>query len=99
MFIAQLASRIDKKIDQVMIHFLGCVMLYPVRCVRKEDQLSILAVIDAGTRHTVSDIDVYASKRTAVYNSFHEVTGYPADQFTTEYWFPWYDWKSAGIAT
>ncbi len=24
-------------------------------------------------------------------NSFNEIMGYPADQFTTEYWFPYYD--------
>jgi len=26
--------------------------------------------------------------------SFNETMGYPANQLTTEYWFPWYDKKS-----
>jgi hypothetical protein len=38
-------------------------------------------------------VEIFASERvfTVPYNSFNEVMGYPANQFTTEYWFPWYD--------
>jgi len=50
-----------------------------------------------------SDIPVFASERTIwaqnhngkeIY-SFNEVMGYPANQFTDEYWFTWYDQFSA----
>jgi hypothetical protein len=46
-----------------------------------------------GPVHVLSDIPVFASERvfTAPGNSFNETFGYPASQFTTEYWFPWYD--------
>ncbi len=46
-----------------------------------------------GPVHVSSDIPVFASERvfTVPDNSFSEMMGYPADQFTTEYWFPWYD--------
>jgi hypothetical protein len=38
-------------------------------------------------------VNIFASERvfTVPYNSFNEVMGYAASQFTTEYWFPWYD--------
>ena len=35
--------------------------------------------------------DIFASQRAFYGNSFNELMGYPAEQFTTEYWFPWYD--------
>jgi hypothetical protein len=35
--------------------------------------------------------DIITSQRVVYGNSFNELMGYPADQFTTEYWFPWYD--------
>ncbi len=46
-----------------------------------------------GPVHVVSDIPVFASERvfTVPEDSFNEVMGYPADQLTTEYWFPWYE--------
>jgi hypothetical protein len=46
-----------------------------------------------GPVHVSSDIPVFASERvfTVPDNSFSEMMGYPANQFTTEYWFPWYD--------
>lgn len=42
---------------------------------------------------STNGVDIFASERvfTVPYNSFNEVMGYPATQFTTEYWFPWYD--------
>jgi len=42
---------------------------------------------------STNGVDIFASERvfTVPYNSFNEMMGYPADQFTTEYWFPWYD--------
>ena len=39
-------------------------------------------------------VDIFASERSvfgANRTSFNEVMGYPADQFTNEYWFTWYD--------
>ncbi len=46
-----------------------------------------------GPVHVSSDIPVFASERvfTVPDDSFSEMMGYPADQFTTEYWFPWYN--------
>jgi hypothetical protein len=46
-----------------------------------------------GPVHLSSDIPVFASERefTVPDNSFSEMMGFPANQFTTEYWFPWYD--------
>ncbi len=46
-----------------------------------------------GPVHVVSDIPVFTSERvfTVPEDSFNEVMGYPADQLTSEYWFPWYD--------
>jgi len=40
-------------------------------------------------------VDIFASERvfTVPFNSFNEVVGLPVNQFTTEYWFPWYDTK------
>jgi hypothetical protein len=42
---------------------------------------------------STNGVDIFASERvfTVPYNSFNEVMGYPSSQFTTEYWFPWYD--------
>jgi alpha-tubulin suppressor-like RCC1 family protein len=38
-------------------------------------------------------VNIFASQRvfTVPDNSFNESMGYPASQFTDEYWFPWYD--------
>jgi hypothetical protein len=35
--------------------------------------------------------NIITSQRAYYLNSFNEMMGYPADQFVTEYWFPWYD--------
>jgi hypothetical protein len=42
---------------------------------------------------STNGVDIFVSERvfTVPYNSFNEVVGYPSNQFTTEYWFPWYD--------
>jgi len=34
---------------------------------------------------------IFVSERSVYGGSFNEVMGYPGDQLTTEYWFPWYD--------
>jgi mannan endo-1,4-beta-mannosidase len=42
---------------------------------------------------STNGVKIFTSERT-VYgpnNAFNEVMGNPANQFTTEYWFPWYD--------
>ncbi len=51
-----------------------------------------------GPVHVSSDIPVFASERvfTVPDNSFSEMMGYPANQFTTEYWFPWYELDQHG---
>ncbi len=36
---------------------------------------------------------IFATERTTYGNSFHETTGIPGDQLTTDYWFPWYDFS------
>ena len=35
----------------------------------------------------------FATERTTYGNSFHETTGIPNNQLTTDYWFPWYDFS------
>ena len=40
---------------------------------------------------TPAPLNIFASERSTYLSSFNEVMGYPANQFTTEYWFPWYD--------
>jgi hypothetical protein len=35
--------------------------------------------------------NIFASERVLYEDSFNEVMGYPSNQLTTEYWFPWYD--------
>ena len=40
---------------------------------------------------TLTPINIFASERSTYLGSFNEVMGVPVDQFTTEYWFPWYD--------
>ena len=48
-----------------------------------------------GPVHVVSDINVFSSERVHTGQGFvQETMGYPNNQLTTEYWFPWYDNKS-----
>jgi hypothetical protein len=44
---------------------------------------------------STNGVPIFASEREFTFpnNSFNESLGYPANQFTTEYWFPWYDSK------
>ncbi len=51
-----------------------------------------------GPVEVLSDINVFTSERTLLgypsgAQSFHEVLGYPDNQLTNHYWFPWYDNK------
>jgi hypothetical protein len=48
----------------------------------------VVSVTGSGTP---SPIDIFASERSTYLGSFNEVMGVPSNQFTTEYWFPWYD--------
>ena len=51
--------------------------------------------VQDGPVEVVSDIPVFTSER-ALYgsaSSFNEVMGYPDNQLTNHYWFPWYDNK------
>jgi branched-chain amino acid transport system substrate-binding protein len=43
---------------------------------------------------STNGVKIFTSERVDHKGSFNEVMGYPASQFTTEYWFPWYDNKS-----
>ena len=47
----------------------------------------------AGPVRVVSGIPVFTSERvfTVPTNAFNEFMGIPLSQFTTEYWFTWYD--------
>jgi hypothetical protein len=42
---------------------------------------------------STNNVPIFVSQRvfTSTNNAFDENLGYPANQFTTEYWFPWYD--------
>jgi beta-lactamase superfamily II metal-dependent hydrolase len=42
---------------------------------------------------------ILPSQRVYYQNSFNELMGYPSNQFTTEFWFPWYDqvWMNTWI--
>jgi uncharacterized delta-60 repeat protein len=42
---------------------------------------------------STNGVKIFTSERTmyGANSAFNEVMGYPANQFTTEYWFPWYD--------
>jgi len=40
---------------------------------------------------TPTPLSIFTSERSLYGTSFNEVVGYPANKFTTEYWFPWYD--------
>jgi len=40
---------------------------------------------------STNGVPIFTSERALYGGSFNEVMGYPANQFTTEYWFPWYD--------
>jgi hypothetical protein len=48
----------------------------------------VVSVTGSGTS---TPLKLFASERTIYQNSFNEVMGYPANQLTTEYWFPYYD--------
>jgi hypothetical protein len=49
--------------------------------------------VQGGPVRVVSDIPVFTSERvfTAPSSVFNEMLGYPADQLSSEYWYPWYD--------
>jgi hypothetical protein len=51
--------------------------------------------VQSGPVEVISDIAVFASERgifgDAPYQTFNEVVGYPHNQLTNNYWFPWYD--------
>ena len=42
---------------------------------------------------STNGVPIFTSERSlyGANNAFNEVMGYPANQFATEYWFPWYD--------
>jgi hypothetical protein len=40
---------------------------------------------------STNKVKIFSSERTLKGDSFNEVMGSPANQFTTEYWYPWYD--------
>jgi hypothetical protein len=54
--------------------------------------------LQSGPVEVLSDLNVFASERTLLgypdgAQSFNEVLGYPHNQLTSHYWFPWYDDK------
>jgi hypothetical protein len=40
---------------------------------------------------STNGVKIFTSERVVYGDSFNEVMGYPANQLTTEYWYPWYD--------
>jgi hypothetical protein len=40
---------------------------------------------------STNGVPIFTSQRAAYGNSFNELMGFPADQLTTDYWFPYYD--------
>jgi hypothetical protein len=48
---------------------------------------------------TPSALPIFTSERSSYFSSFNEVMGSPADQFTTDYWFPWYQNNTGGMNT
>jgi len=40
---------------------------------------------------TTNGVNIFTSERTAYLSSFNELLGMPANQLTTDYWFPYYD--------
>jgi hypothetical protein len=40
---------------------------------------------------STNGVNIFTSERSVYANSFNEVMGYPNNQLTTQYWFPWYD--------
>jgi hypothetical protein len=40
---------------------------------------------------STNGVKIFSSERTIYGDSFNEVMGYPANQFATEYFYPWYD--------
>jgi len=40
---------------------------------------------------STNGVKIFASERSVYGNSFNETMGFPANQFTAEYFFPWYD--------
>jgi len=48
-------------------------------------------VVSTSGAGTPVALPIFTSERSLYGSSFNEVMGYPANQFTTEYWFPWYD--------
>jgi hypothetical protein len=40
---------------------------------------------------STNGVKIFTSERVVYGDSFNEMMGYPANQFTTEYWYPWYD--------
>jgi hypothetical protein len=56
----------------------------------------VVSVTGAGTP---TALPIFASERSVYQDSFNEVMGYPADQFHTEYWYPWYQHNSGGMTS
>jgi probable HAF family extracellular repeat protein len=40
---------------------------------------------------STNGVKIFSSERSLYGDSFNEVMGYPSNQLTTEYWYPWYD--------
>jgi hypothetical protein len=42
---------------------------------------------------STNGVNIFVTERTLYQTSFEEVTGIPANQLTSQYWFPWYDFR------
>ena len=45
---------LSQEFDQQVVDFVSSIMSYPMGSIFKEDQLAVVAVVVAGTRHTVT---------------------------------------------
>jgi hypothetical protein len=55
------------------------------------DSISDHYGINGGPVHVSSTSPIFSSQRAIFGSSFNSIVGYPADQFTTDYWFTAYD--------
>jgi uncharacterized protein YkwD len=46
---------------------------------------------------STNGVNILASQRLTYLSSFTEILGYPDNQLSQTYWFPWYDYKTSGM--
>jgi hypothetical protein len=56
-------------------------------------------VVSTSGAGTPTALPIFTSERSLYGSSFNEVMGYPFTQFTTDYWFTWYQHNTGGMST